>query len=47
MDRWDVVGASGALVAGAGLWGRWGWPWAAMFWGALLLALYILREVRR
>ena len=46
MDRWDGVGVTGALAIGAGVWALTSWPWAVIFWGALLGALYIVRELR-
>ena len=36
MDRWDGVGVTGALAIGAGVWALTSWPWAVIFWGALL-----------
>lgn len=47
MDRNDVIGAAGALLLGGGLWAQAGPAWAAMLWGALLLALYALIEMPR
>ena len=46
MDRWDAVGLAGAASIGGGLWAVGSPAWAAMFWGALLLALYIAHELR-
>jgi hypothetical protein len=47
MDRWDAVGGLGATLIGAGVGRLAGWPWASIYFGGLLLALYILHEVRR
>lgn len=46
MDRWDAVGAAGALLVALGLGALGGWPWAALWGGGLLLGLYALREAR-
>lgn len=45
MDRWDAVGAAGAGLTGLALCQLAGWPWAALFFGALLMVLYVLREM--
>ena len=41
LDRADVCGFGGTGVFAAGLFGLWGWPAAAIFIGAVLLALAI------
>ena len=41
VDRADVLGSSGAGLVSAGLFGLWGWPAAALFAGAVLLALAV------
>ena len=46
VDGWDALGAFGAALVGAGVWARSGWPLAAIFWGVLLMLLYVVREVR-
>ncbi len=46
MDRWDILGGVGAGLVGGGLWALAGWPWAWIWWGALLLGLYAIRELR-
>jgi uncharacterized membrane protein HdeD (DUF308 family) len=46
VDRWDCVGIAGAALIGGGLWALSNPAWAAIFWGALLMALYIAREIR-
>lgn len=45
VDAWDAVGAAGAALLGAGVWAQWGWPWAAMLWGSLVLGVYVIREL--
>jgi hypothetical protein len=47
LDRWDGVGAAGAVLIGAGVWGLTRVWWALVFWGLVLLALYMLREMRQ
>ena len=44
-DGWDVIGASGVLLVSAGVWPLAGWPWALIWLGASLLALYIFGEI--
>jgi hypothetical protein len=44
-DRWDIVGGLGVALIGAGVWGLAGQWWAVIFWGACLLALYVLHEM--
>lgn len=39
MDRWDAMTLLGAGLAGAGVWGRFGWAWACILEGVLLLAI--------
>lgn len=45
-DRWDVIGGAAVVLVGAGVWRLSGWPWAAIFFGALLGVLYILHEMQ-
>jgi hypothetical protein len=37
-DRWDVLTVAGSASLGAGIWLRFGLPWALMAWGVLALA---------
>lgn len=41
-----MVGAVGLALVGAGVWGLYGWQWAAVLVGSLFVGLYIVREVR-
>ena len=42
LDRWDVIGGVGAVTFAAGVWGLGGWPYSALFMGAVWLALAIV-----
>lgn len=44
VDGWDLAGAAGLAMVGAGLWLRWGLHWALIFWGCVLFVHYELRE---
>lgn len=46
VDRWDIIGAVGVLLIGAGVWRLATWPWAVIWLGVVLGALYIVRELR-
>lgn len=46
-DASDIVGGLGVALVAAGLGATWGWPWASMFVGGCLLALYVLHEIPR
>lgn len=41
VERTEIFGFAGSVSASAGLFGLWGWPAAALFAGALLLALSV------
>lgn len=45
MDRWDLVGAAGVALVAVGIERLASWPWAAIFVGCVLGALYALREL--
>jgi hypothetical protein len=47
VDRWDIAAVAGVALVGGGLWGLWGWPWSAIFAGAVVLTLCVVRELRR
>jgi hypothetical protein len=47
MDRWDIVGMAGAAIVAGGIWGLAGPAWSAVFAGGLVMALYVVRELRR
>lgn len=44
-DRWDALSLLAAALLGSGVWGRWGWSWAFILWGLLILALVIVHGV--
>jgi hypothetical protein len=46
IDKWDAVGAASAGLVGAGVCRLAGWPWAAIYFGAVLGALYVLHELQ-
>lgn len=46
LDRWDALLLAGAGLLGGGIWGEWGWTWASMLWGSLLLSLAGLHAAR-
>lgn len=47
MDRWDVVGGLGIALVTVSIRYLAGPAWDTLFVGVLLMALYILREVRK
>lgn len=47
LDTWDLVGGGGVLLVAAGIAQLLGPAAAEIFVGALLMALYIAREVRQ
>lgn len=47
MDRWDAVGAVGACLSGWAIVQLAGWPWAVLFFGALLMIVYVLGEAAK
>lgn len=42
-----VFGCAGIALVIAGIWGRWGWEWAAMAAGVLPAGFYVYGEIRR
>ncbi len=42
----DVAGLGGFGLVMAGVWGRCGWPWAAIVAGLPITAFYFLGEIR-
>jgi hypothetical protein len=46
IDHWDMIGAIGTILIGVSLWSLTRPEWAGIFWGAILLSLYVLRELR-
>ncbi len=46
MDRWDVMAVVGALLVGIGVYGLAGGAWMLILWGAMLLALPVIRQLR-
>ncbi len=46
MDRWDAIGIAGAGLIGSGIHQLVGVAWACIWFGGLLLSLYVLREAR-
>ncbi len=47
MDRWDCMGSVGAGLVGGGIWTLTSVGWACIWWGVVLLALYVTRELRQ
>ena len=46
MDRWDGLGAVGSGLVAVGIYRLMGDAWVWIWFGALILGLYVLREVR-
>lgn len=42
-----VFGIAGIALVVVGIWGRWGWEWAAIAAGVLPAGFYVYGEVRR
>lgn len=42
----SIPGILGLLLVVAGVWGKWGWEWAAIVAGSPVAAFYIWGEVR-
>ena len=42
-----VFGLLGLAMIVAGVWGKWGWEWAAMIAGAVPSGFYLYGEIRR
>ena len=45
-DAWDAIAVAGAALAGGGVWGLWGAPWACILWGTLLLGVAAIHAYR-
>ena len=43
----SIVGLSGIGLVVTGVWGLWGWQWAAILAGLPVSAFYIYGEIRR
>jgi hypothetical protein len=46
LDIWDGMSVAGAGLASAGIGANWGFAWACMFLGGLLLSVAALHEWR-
>ncbi len=44
-DRWDVLTVAGGALIGAGVWLRFGLPWALIAWGVLALSPVVVHGV--
>lgn len=45
IDLWDVVAIIGAGLLGAGVWRGWGWHWACIMWGGLLVTISVIHAL--
>lgn len=46
LDIWDWMNVVGACLVGGGIGANWGFAWASMFLGALLLSVAAVHEWR-